>query len=128
MCFTNIISSFLFYFRSHFEYEFGKEVQCISRTKFVGLNIDCFRDTRSIIMDEVHHYRVDYNVPHWYRRAVNIVKGKGRAGQWKNGFLWLFLDMFQKENTFESGKLFLNSNFKNWRTSIFQQNMNSQPK
>ena len=56
---------------------------------------------RNIVMDEVHHYRLEKTKPHWYTRAKEVVAGKGPNG--RNGYLWLFLDMFQKENTFNSG-------------------------
>ena len=91
------------YFRSQFGPKFGTEVECISRIKFLETDIVYFSRVRSIVMDEVHHFRIDDESKNWYEKADKIVSGKCREGQWSNGYLWLFMDMFQKENKFKSG-------------------------
>ena len=91
-------------FSSHLEPEVCGEIACISRKKFVNCDMEGLSKVRSIVMDEVHHYRVEHQEPSWYERAVRIVSGKGREGRWSNGYLWFFVDMFQKENNFPSGE------------------------
>lgn len=83
-----------------------EDVHCMTREEFLKKPESSFKEINSIVMDEVHHYRCDMNKgkPDWYSRAENIVSRE--SGSY-NGYLWLFLDMFQKENKFKSGNFII---------------------
>ncbi len=65
---------------------------------------DGFRNARHIIIDDAQSMRQsDYG--NWYEAAKNIIKRNNRTseGDLEIGFLWVFLDMSQKENIFPTG-------------------------
>ena len=67
-----------------------------------------FSHIRNIVMDEVHHYRKKKNkkVVDWLAKARKIVADNRPPDSYDEGYLWLFLDMYQKENNFLTGKLY----------------------
>ena len=68
---------------------------------------------RNIVMDEVHHYQLEPKSNtrkkgvNWLMKARKLISKNRPEDSDKEGYLWLFLDMFQKENKFSSGKVLL---------------------
>lgn len=55
----------------------------------------------NIVFDEVHHYRDEDG--HWLTEGRELISRSRPEYSENAGYMWLFVDMFQKENKFPSG-------------------------
>ncbi|PFX30936.1 schlafen family member 13-like isoform X1 [Stylophora pistillata] len=59
-----------------------------------------FRQARHVIKDEVHNYEQPSGIESWYEKAKRIVRQHDPD---RPGYLWFFIDLFQKSHEFPSG-------------------------
>ena len=72
--------------------------------------LDNLPAVRNIVMDEVHHYhyKKDKKDGAWLKKARQLISRNRPKDSNTEGYLWLFLDMYQKENKFATGKTLVN--------------------
>ena len=59
-----------------------------------------FPDAKHVIMDEVHNFKQPSGTESWYEKARRIVR---RHSPGRPGYLWFFIDLYQKSHQFPSG-------------------------